>query len=130
MLENGHLADDVDLSEIAKRAINFSGAELARLVHTANSYALERHFINIKDSRGKRRKNVAFELIQKDFLMALSKVPPALGTSENILLQSMPYGILNYDVSTELVRQQINCLIKKNYRKETEKLKNMHRSLQ
>jgi vesicle-fusing ATPase len=43
MRQNGVLADDVDVEEIAKLTKNFSGAEIAGLVRSATSFALNRH---------------------------------------------------------------------------------------
>ena len=42
MKENGYLADDVNLRELAANTTQFSGAEIAGIVRLAASYALDR----------------------------------------------------------------------------------------
>lgn len=67
MKENGVLGDDVNIEEIAKLTKNFSGAEIAGLVRSATSFALNRH-IEAND-KGVVAKNVEnMKVGQDDFV--------------------------------------------------------------
>ena len=50
MKENGYLADDVNLRELAANTTQFSGAEIAGIVRLAASYALDRKVLTISYS--------------------------------------------------------------------------------
>ena len=48
MSENKFLSKDVDVSDLAKKTQNYSGAEIEGLVKSAVSFALTRH-VNVAD---------------------------------------------------------------------------------
>lgn len=95
MRENGRIADDVDLAELAALTKNFSGAELNGLSKSAASFAFNRH--TQAGSMAAVSKDVTNLVItREDFLAALSEVTPAFGVSDEELTKSIVYGIINF----------------------------------
>lgn len=108
MRENGRIADDVNLAEIAALTKNFSGAELNGLSKSAASFAFNRH--TQAGSMAAVSKDVSNLVITRaDFISALAEVTPAFGVSDEELSKSIIYGIINFSPSVE---QIINsCMI-------------------
>jgi vesicle-fusing ATPase len=94
MRNNGVMADDVDLAELAALTKNFSGAEIGGLVKSATSFAFNRHV--------KVGSVAAFEDVENikigraDFMHALDEVQAAFGVSEEELQQVVQNGIIHY----------------------------------
>ncbi|GFZ44719.1 Vesicular-fusion protein SEC18 [Saitozyma sp. JCM 24511] len=103
MRNNGVMADDVDLAELAALTKNFSGAEIGGLVKSATSFAFNRHV--------KVGSVAAFEDVENikigraDFMHALDEVQAAFGVSEEELQQVVQNGIIHYS-------QRINDILK------------------
>lgn len=96
MKENGVLGDDVNIEEIAKLTKNFSGAEIAGLVRSATSFALNRH-IEAND-KGVIAKNVEnMKVGHDDFVGALAEIIPAFGVAEDSLDLLLPMGIIKFN---------------------------------
>lgn len=95
MRENGKLASNVNLAELAKLTRNFSGAEISGLVKSASSFALQRH---IKGGTvAALTDDVAqIQIRQEDFLNALNEVHPLFGVSEEDLERCVEGGILHF----------------------------------
>lgn len=95
MKENGRLAPDVDLAELAALTKNFSGAELNGLSKSAASFAFNRH--TQAGSMAAVGKDVSSLVItREDFMAALSEVTPAFGVSDEELTKSIIFGITHY----------------------------------
>ncbi|KAK5137209.1 hypothetical protein LTR08_000714 [Meristemomyces frigidus] len=95
MRENGKMASDVDLAELARSTRNFSGAEIAGLVKSASSFALQRHLKGgtvaaLKDDVGD------MQIRMEDFLGALQEVHPLFGVSEEDLERCVEGGIIHF----------------------------------
>ncbi|KAF3766260.1 AAA-domain-containing protein [Cryphonectria parasitica EP155] len=108
MRENGRIADDVNLAELAALTKNFSGAELNGLAKSAASFAFNRH--TQAGSMAAVSKDVSNLVItRQDFMAALSEVTPAFGVSDEELTKSIIYGIVHFSSSVD---QIINsCMI-------------------
>lgn len=108
MRENGRIAPDVDLAELAGLTKNFSGAELNGLAKSAASFAFNRHTqAGSMAAVGKDVNNLV--ITRQDFLGALSEVTPAFGVSDEELTKSIIYGIIQFSPS---INQIINsCMI-------------------
>jgi vesicle-fusing ATPase len=104
MRNNGVMAPDVDLAELANITKNFSGAEIGGLVKSATSFAFNRH---VKVSRLVLKliqvgSVAAFDDVENiqisrvDFMHALDEVQAAFGVSEEELQQVVQNGIIHY----------------------------------
>jgi len=93
MRENGMLADDVNVKELAKDTKNFSGAEIEGLVKSASSWALQRQ-IDVKDGIKVKEGNI--KVANVDFEMALSEVKPLFGVDVDEFESCMRNGVINY----------------------------------
>lgn len=102
MRENGKLASNVDLAELAKLTRNFSGAEISGLVKSASSFALQRH---IKGGTvAALTDDVAqIQIRHQDFLDALNEVHPLFGVSEEDLERCVEGGILPFSPHIEKI---------------------------
>ena len=93
--ESNKLADDVQLSELAKRTKNFSGAEIEGLVRAATFTAMNRL---IKASSKIEIDGNAIDNLtvsRDDFEYALEHdIKPAFGTSEDVYSELAPNGIV------------------------------------
>lgn len=102
MRENGRIASDVDLEELAGLTKNFSGAELNGLAKSAASFAFNRHTqAGSMAAVGKDVSNLV--ITRQDFLGALSEVTPAFGVSDEELTKSIIYGIIQFSPSIEQI---------------------------
>lgn len=102
MRENGRIASDVDLDELAGLTKNFSGAELNGLAKSAASFAFNRHTqAGSMAAVGKDVNNLV--ITRQDFLGALSEVTPAFGVSDEELTKSIIYGIIHFSPSIDQI---------------------------
>ena len=108
MKDNGRLATDVDLEELAALTKNFSGAEINGLCKSAASFAFQRH---TKAGTMAGISSDAADLIitRQDFMGALTEVTPAFGVSEDELTKSVIYGIIPF--SNNIQRIINSCMI-------------------
>ncbi|EME81148.1 uncharacterized protein MYCFIDRAFT_49254 [Pseudocercospora fijiensis CIRAD86] len=95
MRDNGKLASDVNLAELAKLTRNFSGAEISGLVKSASSFALQRHIKGgtvaaLSDDINE------MQIHMQDFLNALEEVKPLFGVSEDVLADCVEGEIIPY----------------------------------
>jgi len=77
MKENGHLHEDVNIEELAKIAINYTGAEIETVVKVAASYPLKKNIDAVTLKPLSKEKPI---LTQQDFLAAIDETPPAFGS--------------------------------------------------
>ncbi|CAK4034433.1 Vesicular-fusion sec18 [Lecanosticta acicola] len=95
MAENGKLASDVDLAELARRTRNFSGAEISGLVKSASSFALQRHIKGgtvaaLSDDINE------MQIHMQDFVSALQEVKPLFGVNDEALEVATRKGIIHF----------------------------------
>lgn len=108
MKENGRIADDVNLAELAALTKNFSGAELNGLSKSAASFAFNRH--TAAGSMAAVSKDVTSLVItRQDFMSALSEVTPAFGVSDEELTKSIIYGIIHFSPTIDTIIN--SCMI-------------------
>lgn len=95
MRENGKMAPDVDLAELAHLSRNFSGAEIQGLIRSATSFALQRH---IKGGTVAALSDdvVDMQIRMEDFMRALDEVHPLFGVSEEDLERCVEGGIFRF----------------------------------
>jgi len=110
MAENGMLAADVDLYQLAESSRNFSGAELAGLVRSATSRAYQRLINSTHSGEGHgseegvepgsaKGSGVPVQVHHRDFLLSLKEVIPRLGGGglafgSAAVKRWVPYGII------------------------------------
>ena len=95
MRENGTMASDVDLAELAHLTRNFSGAEIQGLIRSATSFAMQRH---IKGGTVAALSDdvVDMQIRMEDFVRALDEVHPLFGVSEEDLDRCVEGGIFRF----------------------------------
>lgn len=101
LVENGYLADDVDLLNLASLTKNYSGAEIEGLVKIAASYAFERNIdmthLKRADVAAIAQKGVdALTIYQADFMRGLSEMRPSFGVANDALEMHMLHGLIPY----------------------------------
>ncbi|KAK9674096.1 hypothetical protein RND81_12G211100 [Saponaria officinalis] len=108
MKENSFLAADINLSELAARTKNYSGAELEGVVKSAVSYALNRQ-LNMDDlTKPVEEENI--KVTMDDFLNALHEVVPAFGASTGDLERCRLNGTVDCGVRHEHIQQRTMLL--------------------
>ncbi|POS73364.1 vesicular-fusion protein SEC18 [Diaporthe helianthi] len=108
MKENGRLAGDVDLAELAGLTKNFSGAEINGLCKSAASFAFQRH-TKAGTMAGISSDAADLVITREDFMGALSEVTPAFGVSEDELTRAIIYGIIPFSNNIQRIIQ--SCMI-------------------
>ncbi|KAK5169037.1 transport between ER and Golgi ATPase protein [Saxophila tyrrhenica] len=100
--ENGRLAADVSLEELARETRNFSGAEIQGLIRSATSFALQRH---VKGGTVAALSDdvVDMQIRMEDFLRALEEVHPLFGVSEEDLDRCVEGGIFHFSSHIERI---------------------------
>ncbi|GKT27829.1 Vesicular-fusion protein SEC18, partial [Aduncisulcus paluster] len=96
MTENGVLADDVDLEELAAKTKNFTGAELAGLVKSARSFAMSRvlRLSDIQKSIQDLQTGASKLLVtREDFIGALEEVHAAFGSDQDDIKTMLPKSV-------------------------------------
>lgn len=95
MRNNGIMASDVDLAELARLTRNFSGAEIAGLVKSATSFAVQRH---IKGGSAAALKDDIqdMKITMADFMNGLNEVQPLFGANEDELTRCIRNGIIHF----------------------------------
>lgn len=98
MAENSLLEDGIDMMRLAELAKNYTGAEIAAVVRSASSFALERQIelrkaeqaveeIEVKKKHSEIGKNEeTIRVSMEDMIRALDEVKPAFGMDEDDLL--------------------------------------------
>ncbi|KAL8712589.1 MAG: hypothetical protein Q9220_003120 [cf. Caloplaca sp. 1 TL-2023] len=95
MRESGNLDRDVDLKEIAHLTKNYSGAEIAGLVRSATSFALNRH-VKVGTVAGVADDVDKITINRSDFEHAFDDVKPAFGVSEVEMQRCLRGGIMHF----------------------------------
>ncbi|KAK9750108.1 hypothetical protein RND81_02G174000 [Saponaria officinalis] len=108
MKENSFLAADINLSELAARTKNYSGAELEGVVKSVVSYALNRQ-LNMDDlTKPVEEENI--KVTMDDFLNALHEVVPSFGASTGDLERCRLNGMVDCGVRHEHIQQRTMLL--------------------
>ena len=119
--ENGLLAADVDVHELALMTKNFTGAEIASVCRSATSFALYGDVANGPASAAsmsvdKKKKSAAKMQLNavsmKDFRTALTEVQPAFGIDEGTLETRVSGGMFHFSAGFEATIHQCRDLIK------------------
>lgn len=104
MRDNGSLDDHIDYAELAKNSKNFSGAEIAGVVRSATSYALERHVDFENPTHAIDASDL--KITMQDFRAALNEVKPAFGAAKDECDTMMRSGIVSYGPAWDYSVQQ------------------------
>ena len=95
MRESGNMDRDVNIEELAHLTKNFSGAEIAGLIRSATSFALNRHVkVGTVAALDENIENLTIN--RSDFENAFDDVKPAFGVSDDELQRLMPGGIIRF----------------------------------
>lgn len=105
MRANGVMDTDVDITELAKRTKNFSGAEIGGLVKSATSFAFNRH-VKVGTMAGVSDDVSNMKVNRSDFEHALEEVKPAFGVSEEELENCVRGGILHFSPYIQDILQE------------------------
>lgn len=113
LAETGSLASDVDIPRLAERTPNFSGAELAGLVRSAGTFAVERMNIAKYQSKAdgmKRPDRGQAEVLvtADDFEHAMGEVRAAYGQADkDVLDAAAPLGIMAATGYNEIIERAV-----------------------
>jgi len=110
MRNNGVMADDVDIAELASMTKNFSGAEIGGLVKSATSFAFNRH-VKVGTIAGISDDIEDIKISRDDFMLALDEVHPAFGVSEEELQQVVQNGIIHFSPEIDNILRDGNLLV-------------------
>lgn len=92
--ESKRLSKDVDLKELARESSNYTGAEIAGVVKSAVSFAMNER-INIEKINEKL--DISNLVVTRQHMMqALMEVRPAFGVEEDTLAKLCQRGMINY----------------------------------
>uniref|UniRef100_S4RFD1 Vesicle-fusing ATPase n=1 Tax=Petromyzon marinus TaxID=7757 RepID=S4RFD1_PETMA len=112
MRDNGLLASDVDVNELAVETKNFSGAELEGLVRAAQSTAMNRHIKATTKVEVDMEKAERLQVTREDFLGALdSDIKPAFGTNTEDYQSYIMNGIVNWGEPVHRVLEDGDLLV-------------------
>lgn len=102
--DNNKLSSDVDIAELAKITPNYTGAEIAGIVKSAVSFALNKRIdinnlseIDIND----------MQVCREDFIHALDECKPAFGVEEDVLSRMIERGIIDYNNYIKSIRSSL-----------------------
>lgn len=110
MSENGLLAPDVNLQELASATKNYSGAELNGVVKAAASFAFSRH-TEVGQLAAVKQDVASMKVNRSDFLNALTEVRPAYGVSEAELEDAVRLGIIHYSPHIASTIQEMSRVV-------------------
>lgn len=106
------LASDVNIKSLAERTPNFSGAELAGLVRSATSFAMERAIEKTRSVGPNKLPNlnkVDVLVVAEDFEKALGEVTAGYGQADRSLLDAAaPLGILKATGYESIIQQAVS----------------------
>ncbi|KAL9608443.1 MAG: hypothetical protein Q9167_006725 [Letrouitia subvulpina] len=111
MRESGRLDRDVNLQEIAHLTKNFSGAEIAGLVRSATSFALNRH-VKAGTAAGVSDDVDQITINRDDFQHAFDDVKPAFGVSEVEMQRCLRGGIIHFSQFIDNILQEGKLIVK------------------
>lgn len=108
--DNGFLDENVSISDLAKRTKNYTGAEIAGVVRSAVSYAMQTQIDveNIGKMDVRKLRNI--RITQEYFDLALEEVLPELGSKKVDDQLSFMYnrGIIKYNDKIEEILQFVD----------------------
>ena len=110
MREHGNLDSDVDLAEIAHLTKNFSGAEIAGLIRSATSFALNRH-VKVGTKAGVADNVEDIKVNRDDFEHAFDDVKPMFGVSEDEIQRLLRGGIIHYSPSIDNILNEGSLIV-------------------
>jgi vesicle-fusing ATPase len=97
------LDKDVDLDSLAQTTVNFTGAEIAGLIRSAQSFAMMEQ-VRLKQASGTdvdAKRNTKLLVGQRHFDQAFDEVPPALGVAREKWENYQRGGILVFDKTAD-----------------------------
>eukprot|EP01136_Pigoraptor_vietnamica_P001184 Opistho-1_new@27481 len=100
---SNRLADDVDLLELAALTKNYSGAELAGVVRSASSFAMNRLIKAAQKVEVNEDASKNLKVTREDFLNALEEVKPAFGSADETLGACIRNGIISWGPEVQRV---------------------------
>jgi len=110
MRENKRLDKNVELEYYAREAKNFSGAELAGLVRSATSFALERCY-DVLEPEEVHISEDKVVINSEDFSQALSEITPAFGKNQDQLTDLLPEcGFITWDETSHLLEECLKLI--------------------
>jgi len=104
--ENKRLADDVNLEELAELTPNYTGAEIAGVVRSAVSFAMN-EFIDMSDLQNSVMKADNIKVTRECFMKALEEIKPEFGIEEDILGKYARHGCISYSQDFQIKRDDI-----------------------
>lgn len=109
MRKDGMLEADVDLEDLAARAKNYSGAEIAGVVKSAASSAFARH-TKLDTGAAKAIPDAdSLRITMADFNHAMEDVKPAYGVSDDEFEKCIKMGMLEYsEACRSMIRQGLD----------------------
>ena len=110
MSENEFLSKDVDISDLAKRTKNFSGAEIEGLVKSAVSFALARQ-VDFQNLGAIEIDEDNVKITGADFERALEEVKPAFGASTDTFERCRLNGIISPGPAFEKLHHTCRALV-------------------
>lgn len=109
MRKDNMLDDDVDIEDLAARAKNYSGAEIAGVVKSAASSAFARHTKLDTAAATAVPDAAALKITMADFNNAMEDVKPAYGVSDDEFEKCIKMGMLEYsDAVRSIIRQGLD----------------------
>eukprot|EP00123_Amoebidium_parasiticum_P012524 comp21416_c0_seq1/m.29514 comp21416_c0_seq1/g.29514 ORF comp21416_c0_seq1/g.29514 comp21416_c0_seq1/m.29514 type:complete len:782 (-) comp21416_c0_seq1:235-2580(-) len=103
MKQHNKIDPNVNVPELASLTKNFSGAEIAGLVKSASSFALNRHVnaSNLLQFDAKAAKEL--KVTMDDFMYALDEVKPAFGVAEDEFSDCLANGIIQWGSAVDQI---------------------------
>jgi len=109
MRETNYLEPTVSIPALAGQTKNFSGAEIAGLIRSATSFALNRK-VNIQDL-GKSGDLGDIKITNEDFENALTEVKPAFGVHADEFENCFGHGMMAYSRDYESALRSCKSLV-------------------
>jgi vesicle-fusing ATPase len=109
MRENGVMADDVHLEELAHMTKNYSGAEIEGVVRSAISNAFNRHVDFEHPTETIQASEV--HVNRTDFLQAIDEVVPAFGQAKDECDNVTRGGIIPYGPIWDIIDRKCNTFV-------------------
>mmetsp|Transcript_126850 Transcript_126850/g.317015 ORF Transcript_126850/g.317015 Transcript_126850/m.317015 type:complete len:734 (-) Transcript_126850:281-2482(-) len=110
MREKGYLDPSVSIPAIAASTKNFSGAELAGLVRSATSFALNRK-VNVTNTVAPSKDLGSIKVTNEDFETAMLETKPLFGQHDDEFEQCARLGIMHFSQDFEHMLHSCQSLI-------------------
>lgn len=109
MRETNYLEPTVSIPALAGQTKNFSGAEIAGLIRSATSFALNRK-VNIQDL-GKSGEMGEIKITNDDFELALAEIKPAFGVHADEFENCIRHGMIAFSRDYESTLRSCKSLL-------------------